>query len=179
VVIPLGIDLLSTIRSVPDFPKKGIIFRDITTLLKKPEALHEAIDLLARHYATQTITKVVGVESRGFILGGALADRLGVGFVPVRKPGKLPAKTLRQEYALEYGTDAIEIHADAITRGERVLMHDDLLATGGTMVAACKLVESLGGEIVGVSFLIELAFLQGRSRLAPRDVFSLIRYDSE
>lgn len=175
----MGIDLLSTIRSVPDFPKKGIVFRDITTLLKDPAALHTAIDMLAAHYAQLHIAKVVGVESRGFILGGALADRLGAGFVPVRKPGKLPAKTLRQEYALEYGTDAIELHADAITRGERVLMHDDLLATGGTMAAACRLVESLGGEIVGLSFLIELSFLNGRSRLVPYEVFSLVTYNAE
>ena len=175
----MGIDLLSTIRSVPDFPKKGIVFRDITTLLKDPAALHTAIDMLAAHYARFRIAKVVGVESRGFILGGALADRLGAGFVPVRKPGKLPAKTLRQEYALEYGTDAIELHADAITRGERVLMHDDLLATGGTMAAACRLVESLGGEIVGLSFLIELLFLNGRNRLVPYEVFSLVTYNAE
>lgn len=172
-------DLQSTIRSIPDFPKKGIVFRDITTLLKHPAALHTAIDTLAAQYRDLHIGKIVGVESRGFILGGALADRLGAGFVPVRKPGKLPAATLRQEYALEYGTDAIEIHADAITRGERVLMHDDLLATGGTMAAACRLVESLGGEIVGLSFLIELSFLHGRKRLEPYPVFSLVRYDAE
>jgi adenine phosphoribosyltransferase len=175
----MTLDLRSTIRSVPDFPKKGIVFRDITTLLKNPGALHEAVDQLAAYYAGRKIDVVVGIESRGFILGGALAERLGAGFVPVRKPGKLPANVLRQEYALEYGTDTIEIHADAITRGQRVLMHDDLLATGGTMEAASKLVGTLGGEIVGVSFLIELAFLNGRSRLAPHDIHALIRYDSE
>jgi adenine phosphoribosyltransferase len=175
----MTLDLRSTIRSVPDFPKKGIVFRDITTLLKNPGALHEAVEQIGAYYAGRKIDVVVGIESRGFILGGALAERLGAGFVPVRKPGKLPANVLRQEYALEYGTDTIEIHADAITRGQRVLMHDDLLATGGTMEAASKLVGTLGGEIVGVSFLIELAFLNGRSRLAPHDIHALIRYDSE
>jgi adenine phosphoribosyltransferase len=175
----MTLDLRNTIRSVPDFPKKGIVFRDITTLLKNPGALHEAVDQLAAYYAGRKIDVVVGIESRGFILGGVLAERLGAGFVPVRKPGKLPANVLRQEYALEYGSDTIEIHADAITRGQRVLMHDDLLATGGTMEAACKLVGTLGGEIVGLSFLIELAFLNGRRRLAPHDIHALIRYDSE
>lgn len=175
----MTVDLLKTIRSIPDFPKKGIVFRDITTLLKNPAALREALDRCAARYADTAVDKVVGVESRGFILGGALAARLGAGFVPVRKPGKLPAATLRQEYALEYGTDAIEVHADAIGKGERVLMHDDLLATGGTMAAACRLVESLGGKIVGVSFLIELSFLHGRNLLAPYDVYSLVQYDAE
>lgn len=175
----MTLDLRSTIRSVPDFPKQGIVFRDITTLLKNPAAIHAALDQLVQRYADRRVDVVVGIESRGFILGGALAERLGAGFVPVRKPRKLPARVLRQEYALEYGTDAIEIHADAITRGQRVLMHDDLLATGGTMDAACKLVGTLGGEIVGISFLIELAFLGGRSRLAPHDIHALIRYDAE
>jgi adenine phosphoribosyltransferase len=175
----MTLDLRGTIRSVPDFPKKGIVFRDITTLLKNPQALRTAVDILVRHYADRRIDVVVGIESRGFILGGALAERLGAGFVPVRKPGKLPARVLRQEYALEYGTDAIEIHADAISKGQRVLMHDDLLATGGTMAAACSLVSSLGGEIAGVSFLIELAFLNGRKHLSQYDIHALIRYDAE
>jgi adenine phosphoribosyltransferase len=175
----MAIDLRTMIRSVPDFPKKGIVFRDITTLLKDRAALHEATDLLAAYYAEKKIGIVVGIESRGFILGGALADRLGAGFVPIRKPKKLPAKVLRQEYALEYGTDVIEIHQDAIRAGERILLHDDLLATGGTMAAACRLVESLGGTIVGISFLIELAFLNGRNHLGSYDIHSLIRYDAE
>ena len=157
-------DLTGLIRSVPDFPKKGIVFRDITTLLKSKGAFARAIDLLHDHYKGSRIDKVVSVESRGYILGAPLAYKLGAGFVPIRKPGKLPAATLRQEYALEYGTDAVEIHRDAVAVGERVLLHDDLLATGGTAAAACQLVEKLGGKVVGVSFLIELAFLQGRKR---------------
>jgi adenine phosphoribosyltransferase len=172
-------DLLSEIRSVPDFPKKGIVFRDITTLIKNKQAFSAAIDALYEHSKELSVDKVVSVESRGFILGAPLAYRLGAGFVPVRKPGKLPAKTLRQEYALEYGTDAVEIHTDAILPGERVLLHDDLLATGGTISAACQLVEKLGGTIAGLSFLIELSFLNGRSRLPHRDIFSLITYDKE
>ncbi len=140
-------DLAARIRTVPDFPKKGIMFRDITTLLKDGTALHRCIDLLSEHYLDQRIDKVVGIESRGFICGAALADRLGSGFVPIRKPGKLPAEKLRREYQLEYGVDSIEIHRDAIVKGERVLLHDDLLATGGTIQAACNLVEELGGNI--------------------------------
>lgn len=171
--------LLATIRSVPDFPKKGIVFRDITTLLKNATAFSSAVDMLYDRYKGSQVQKVVGIESRGFILGSVLAYRLGVGFVPIRKPGKLPAPTFRQDYALEYGTDAIEIHKDALARGERVLLHDDLLATGGTMGAACKLVEQLGGTIVGISFLIELSFMNGRKNLGSYDIFSLLNYDSE
>ena len=172
-------ELITTIRNVPDFPKKGIVFRDITTLLKNKEAFHRFIELMVERYKNERIDKVVGIESRGFIGGAALAYALGAGFVPIRKPGKLPADKIRQEYQLEYGTDAIEIHRDAIGKGERVLLHDDLLATGGTILAACKLVEQLGGTIVGLSFLIELSFLQPRKRLSPYDIFSLISYDSE
>jgi adenine phosphoribosyltransferase len=172
-------DLKKTIRSVADFPKKGIVFRDITTLLKDATAFRRAVDLLSEHYAGRGIAKVVSVESRGFILGAPLACALGAGFVPVRKPGKLPAGTLREDYALEYGTDALEIHRDAIAKGERVLLVDDLLATGGTILAACKLVERLGGEIVGLGFLIELSFLHGRTRLANYDVYSLVDYAHE
>lgn len=172
-------DLLATIRSVPDFPKKGIVFRDITTLLKDARAFRKSVDVLYDHYKEMRIDKVVSVESRGFIIGATLAYRLGAGFVPIRKPGKLPAATLRQEYALEYGTDAVEIHKDAIQSGERILMHDDLLATGGTVRAACKLVEQLDGHIVGLSFLIELSFLGGRAKLPGYDVFSIVHYDSE
>ena len=171
--------LLATIRSVPDFPKKGIVFRDITTLLKDARAFASAVDILYDRYKSSKIQKIVGIESRGFILGSALAYRLGVGFVPIRKPGKLPAPAFRQNYSLEYGTDAIEIHKDAIASGERVLLHDDLLATGGTMGAACKLVEQIGGTIVGISFLIELSFLNGRKHLGGYDIFSLLNYDSE
>lgn len=162
------------IRNVPDFPKPGILFKDITTLLKEPQALKECIDLFCARYLTERIDKVVGIESRGFILGCVVAYNLGAGFVPIRKPGKLPAETLRREYALEYGTDAVEIHTDAIARGERVLMIDDLLATGGTMAASCDLVRQLGAQIVGVAFLIELDFLHGREKLAGYDVFSLV-----
>jgi adenine phosphoribosyltransferase len=172
-------DLRERIRSVPDFPRKGIVFRDITTLLKDPSAFSESIDRLVRHYRTVPVDAVVSVEARGFILGSPLAYGLGAGFVPIRKPGKLPAATEREEYALEYGTDAIEIHKDAISPGQHIVMHDDLLATGGTIQAACRLVERLGGVIVGVSFLIELTFLKGRNRLEGYDVFSLIQYDHE
>ena len=174
-----SIDLRSKIRSIPDFPKKGIVFRDITTLLKDPAALAEALDRFTDRCATLDIQKVVCIESRGFILGGALAQRLNAGFVPVRKPGKLPAETIREEYELEYGTDALEIHRDAIQPGDRVLVHDDLLATGGTAVAACKLVESLGGKILCLGFLVELSFLNGRERLEGYDTFSLIDYAEE
>ena len=172
-------ELLSVVRTVPDFPHKGIMFRDITTLLKDGPAFRRAVDLLEERYRGVLIDKIVGIESRGFILGGALAWKLGKGFVPVRKPGKLPAPAIRETYALEYGTDTVEVHTDAIRRGEKILMHDDLLATGGTMLAACKLVERLGGEIVGVSFLIELPALKGRGCLAPREVFSLLSFEGE
>jgi adenine phosphoribosyltransferase len=172
-------DLKTTIRSIPDFPKKGIMFRDITTLLKDPAAFATAIDRLTAYYRGKSIDKIVSVESRGFILGAPLAYNLHAGFVPVRKPGKLPAEKLSQSYALEYGTDTLEIHQDAIARGERVLILDDLLATGGTISATCKLVEKLGGTIVGLAFLIELAFLDGRKQLSGYDVHSLVTYTSE
>jgi adenine phosphoribosyltransferase len=171
--------LTRSIRSIPGFPKPGIVFRDITTLLKDPVALRQAADAIATHYAQAGVSKVVCVEARGFILGSILAYKLGAGFVPVRKPGKLPAETLRETYALEYGTDAVEVHADAISPGDRVLVHDDLLATGGTAAAACALVERLGGTIVGVSFLIELAFLRGRLRLPGHNIHTLITYNHE
>jgi adenine phosphoribosyltransferase len=171
--------LKNTIRSVPDFPKKGIVFRDITTLLKNPVAFNLAADLLYERYRDSRIAKVVSAESRGYILGSVLAYRLHAGFVPVRKPGKLPAETIREEYKLEYGSDVLEMHTDAVQKGERVLVHDDLLATGGTIEATCRLVERAGGVIVGLAFLIELDFLKGRDRLKHYDVFSLIRYESE
>ncbi len=175
----MAIDLKATIRSIRDFPKQGIVFRDITTLLKNPAAFRETIDLLTARYSSRGIAKVVSIESRGFVLGAPLACALNAGFVPVRKPGKLPSATLREEYALEYGTDALEIHCDAVNAGERVLVVDDLLATGGTMLAACNLVERLGGVIVGLAFLVELSFLGGRRRLGNYEVFSLIEYASE
>jgi adenine phosphoribosyltransferase len=171
--------LRQSIRSIPDFPKKGIVFRDITTLLKDRDTYHKTVDLFFEKYKESKIDKVVGIESRGFIIGGALAYKLNVGFVPIRKPGKLPAKTLREDYKLEYGSDAIEIHKDAVNPGDRILLHDDLLATGGTMNAACKLVENLGGKIIAVTFLIELAFLNGRNLFSNYNVDSLIRYDHE
>ena len=172
-------ELEARIRSIPGFPKPGIVFRDITTLLKDPGALALAADLLAQQYANAHIAKVAAIESRGFILGALLASRLGCGFVPIRKRGKLPARSIAEEYALEYGTDAIEIHEDAIDPGERVLIHDDLLATGGTAAAACRLVNRLKGEIAGCAFLIELSFLNGRAKLTPHPVFSLIQYQEE
>jgi len=172
-------DLLSTIRSIPDFPKKGIVFRDITTLLKDASAFKKAIDILYERYNNKGIAKVVSVESRGFIFGSVLAYKLDAGFVPVRKPKKLPATTIREDYQLEYGVDSLEIHLDAIQQGERVLIVDDLLATGGTVEATARLVTKLGGDIAGMAFLIELTFLKGRERLSKYDVFSIISYDSE
>jgi len=172
-------ELASYIRNVPDFPKKGIVFRDITTLLKEPTAFREAVESLYHKYKTAHVDKIAGIESRGFILGSSLALKLGVGFVPIRKKGKLPAEKVTEEYALEYGTDTIEIHRDAIRKNDRVLIHDDLLATGGTMTAACRLVEKLGGTVAGICFLVELSFLHGRDKLKSYDVFSLIRYDQE
>ncbi len=167
----------SLIRDVPDFPKKGIVFKDITPLLADAAGFTQAVDLIATRYRDDQIDLVVGVESRGFIFGSAVATRLGAGFIPVRKPGKLPSRTERVEYELEYGRDAVEIHLDAIKPGQRVLMVDDLLATGGTMKASCELVGKLGGQVVAVAFLIELAFLHGRSKLAGYEVFSILTYD--
>ena len=178
-VIESGESLRNHIRNVPDFPKKGIVFRDITTLLKDKAAFRSAIDVFHDRYRASRIDKIVSVESRGFIFGSALADRLGAGFVPVRKPKKLPSSTIREEYQLEYGSDALEIHTDAIIRGEKVLIVDDLMATGGTVAASCRLVEKLGGEIAGLAFLIELSFLNGREKLKRYDIFSIVKYDEE
>jgi adenine phosphoribosyltransferase len=172
-------DLRSLIRDVPDFPKPGIVFKDITTLTKDPDGLRAAIDAMSERYADSNIDLVVGIESRGFVFGAAVAYKLGVGFVPARKPGKLPAQTVSAEYELEYGTDAIEIHRDAIGSGQRILIVDDLLATGGTAAATAKLVSGLGGDIIGIAFLIDLAFLNGRDKLAGYEVFSLVEYGSE
>jgi len=164
------------IREIPDFPQPGISFKDLTTLWRDPEGLKGTIEAMVLPFAKEEIGQVVGIESRGFILGAPLALQLGCGFVPVRKLGKLPGTTLRQEYDLEYGTDAVEIHQDGIAPGERVLIVDDLLATGGTMAAACQLVEKLGGEIVGLSFLVELAFLNGRERLPDYRIETVVQY---
>ncbi len=167
----------SKIRHVPDFPKPGILFYDITTLLRDREGLRQAMDALAAPYRDARIDLVVGMESRGFIFGAALADRLSAGFVPVRKPGKLPAAARRVTYDLEYGSDALEMHADAITAGQRVLIVDDLLATGGTAGATIELVSGAGADIVGCAFLIELSFLQGRARLGTTPVHVVLTYD--
>ena len=171
------IDLGDFIRDIPDFPKKGIIFKDITPLLMDPVAMDEAIGQLSKPYRNAGIEVVVGIEARGFIFAPAVAREIGAGFVPVRKPGKLPHKTVSREYALEYGTDTIEMHADAIAGGTKVLMLDDLLATGGTMAAACEMVKDLGGDISGVEFLIELCFLNGRDKLTDYEIRSLIRVE--
>ncbi len=167
------------VRTVPDFPKKGIMFRDITTLLKDKEAFNYVVERFYERYKDKQIDKVVSVESRGFIFGSVLAYKLGAGFVPIRKPGKLPAEAIRQEYQLEYGTDSMEIHKDAIQPGEKVLVHDDLLATGGTVAAACKLIDRLQGKVEGICFLIELTPLNGRRALPKTDIFSLIEYDTD
>ncbi|MGH9346626.1 MAG: adenine phosphoribosyltransferase [Vicinamibacterales bacterium] len=169
-------DLKQHIRHVPDFPRAGILFYDITTLLRDPQGFKTTIDLLATPYAGQHVDLVVGIESRGFILGGAVAERLAAGFIPIRKPGKLPATALKEIYDLEYGKDALEIHADALKQGQRVLIVDDVLATGGTAAAAAQLVTKLGGELHGLAFLIELVALNGRSKLAREHVYSVLQY---
>jgi adenine phosphoribosyltransferase len=169
-------DLKHHIRHVPDFPKPGILFYDITTLLRNAEGLRATIEELATPYAAAGIDVVVGIESRGFILGAAVADRLGAGFIPVRKPGKLPAKAIKEQYDLEYGQDALEIHADAVDRGQRVLIVDDVLATGGTAAAAAQLVRKAGGELHGLAFLIELVGLNGKSRLTGQKIYSVLQY---
>jgi adenine phosphoribosyltransferase len=170
--------LRAAIRNVPDFPKPGILFRDITTLLTRPDLLREAVEALGDPFAGR-FDAVAGIESRGFILGAPLAVARGVPFVPLRKPGKLPAAVYRESYALEYGTDALEVHRDAFAPGARVLIVDDLLATGGTAVASARLVETAGASVVGLAFLVELEFLPGRARLAGREVLSLVGYPGE
>jgi adenine phosphoribosyltransferase len=170
-------DLKSFIRDIPDFPKKGIIFKDITPLLKNREAFSHVVQQIAKKYGKSRVDAVLGVEARGFIFGAAVAYELGVAFLPVRKPGKLPYKTQSVTYDLEYGTDTLEIHKDAISKGDRIIIVDDLLATGGTVAACCKMVEGLGGQVVGISFVIELGFLKGRDKLKGYDVVSLINYD--
>jgi adenine phosphoribosyltransferase len=168
--------LRALVRDIPDFPTPGIVFKDITPLLLDPAALDLAVSALAEQAAPLSVDYVVAAEARGFILGAALARELQAGFVPARRPGKLPHRTVSAQYSLEYGINALEVHADALSGGARVLVHDDLLATGGTARALCELVEGLGGEVVGCVFLIELSFLDGRAQLAPRDVLALIEY---
>ncbi len=170
-------DLKKLIREVPDFPKPGILFYDITTLLKDAGGLREVIGALKKRYEGAPVDVVLGIEARGFIFAPAVAYALGKGFVPVRKPKKLPAETVKAEYALEYGTDTLEIHKDAIRPGQNVLIVDDVLATGGTAAAVSGLVEKLGGKVAGLAFVVELDFLNGRGKLPGRDVFSLVRYD--
>jgi len=172
----MAVDLRSKIRDVPDFPKPGVIFKDIMPLLADRDALAETIERLAEWSEPRSPDLVLGAEARGYITGGALACRLGCGFIPARKPGKLPWHTVAVKYALEYGFDQLEVHADAITPGKRVLVHDDVLATGGTAKATAELVEQLGGVVVGLPFIIELVFLDGREKLAGHDVFSLVDY---
>jgi len=169
-------DLKQQIRSVPDFPKAGILFYDITTLLRDPIGFRTAIDRLALPFRDSGIEAVVGIESRGFILGGAVAQSLGAGFIPVRKPGKLPAKAIKETYNLEYGQDALEIHEDAIEKGQKILVVDDVLATGGTAAATAQLVRKLGADLQGMAFLIELLFLNGKSKLPGEQVFSVLQY---
>jgi adenine phosphoribosyltransferase len=172
----VAVDLAAKIRDIPDFPKEGIVFKDIMPLLADPDALLETVARLAEFATPLEPDIVLGAEARGFILGGALACKLGCGFVAARRPGKLPAETVSAGYALEYGENRLELHADAFSSGARVLVHDDLLATGGTTRAIVDLVEQLGGEVVGLPFIIELEFLEGRKKLTGYDVFSLIRY---
>jgi len=169
----------SIIRTIPNYPKQGIMFKDITPVLKDPKAFQYCIDTLTDVYKDKKINTVVGIESRGFIFAAALAYTLQAGFVPIRKPGKLPADKIRKEYLLEYGSDAVEIHTDAIKKNDRILLHDDVFATGGTMEAAVQLVHQLGGEIIGISFLVELAFLHPRNKFPGVDIYSLIKYDAE
>jgi adenine phosphoribosyltransferase len=172
-----GIDLKRYIREIPDWPKEGILFRDITPLLLNPKAFAAALDALCANFTDAGIEYVAAVEARGFIFGAAVAEKLGAGFVPIRKKGKLPWQTESITYDLEYGTDTLEVHSDAIDSGGKVLMVDDLLATGGTMAAACKLIEKIGGNIAGITFLIELAGLQGRKKVADYKITSIISYE--
>jgi adenine phosphoribosyltransferase len=174
-----GADLRALIRDIPDFPKQGSVFKDITPLLLDPHALDTAVEGVAEWAGPRGVEFVVAAEARGFILGASIARELGAGFVPARKPGKLPAEVVTSEYILEYGIDALEMHADALAHGARVLIHDDLLATGGTARALAELVERLGGTVVGCAFLVELAFLDGRRRLEGFDVHSLVSYDGD
>jgi adenine phosphoribosyltransferase len=169
-------DLAKKIRDIPDFPVKGVLFKDITTLLKDPDAFQETIDALVDHYIDDEVDVVAAIESRGFIFGAPLAYELAAGFVPIRKPGRLPSEKISADYTLEYGTNTLEIHKDAIQPGQRVLLVDDVLATGGSAKAAAELVERLGGKLVGIAFAIDLTYLKGMEKLTDYDVFSLIQY---
>jgi len=173
------LDLKAKIRNIPDFPKKGIVFRDITPLISDGDALRQAVDEMAKNYEGKKIDAILGAEARGFIFGAALAYKLGCGFIPVRKPGKLPYKTYKVSYDLEYGSNTVEMHTDAVKAGDNVLIVDDLVATGGTAKAQAKLIEDCGGTVAGFCFLIELEFLSPRKLLEGYDVFSLIKYDAE
>ncbi|OGR83457.1 MAG: adenine phosphoribosyltransferase [Elusimicrobia bacterium RIFCSPLOWO2_01_FULL_54_10] len=173
---PIQQDVINAIRDIPDFPKKGIIFKDITTLLARGDLFRRVVDEIADHYSSKKIDMIVGIESRGFIFGAALAYKLGAGIVPVRKKGKLPHKTIAVTYALEYGTDTLEIHADALEGKKHVLIVDDLLATGGTAKATAELVQKCGGHIEGCAFVVELAFLKGRQNMNGHEIYSLIQY---
>lgn len=172
-------DLRGAIRSIPDYPKKGVVFRDLTTLWKDARTMKLSTDSIYAHWRKRKIDKVMGIEARGFIVGAPLADRLCVGFVPARKLGKLPYRTLRMDYELEYGKEGLEVHSDAISKGERILIVDDLLATGGTAQAAMLLVEKLGGKVVGFSFVAELVSMRGRDKLAGHEVHTLVRYATD
>jgi len=173
------IDLKKTIRTVPNWPKKGVMFRDITTLLKNGAAFKQTCDELYERYKDEKIDVVAGIESRGFIFGSVLAYKLGVGFIPIRKPGKLPAETISEEYKLEYGTDKIEIHKDAIKRGQKVLIIDDLIATGGTVSSAVKLVERLGGIVAECAFIIDLPDLKGKEKLTKYKIFTMLEFEGD
>jgi len=172
-------DLKQKIRSIPNFPKQGVVFRDITTLLQDGEAFAKVIDIFYQHYHDKNINKVVAIESRGFIFGAALAYKMHAAFVPVRKLGKLPGETIKKEYELEYGVDALEMHRDSVKPGDNVVVIDDLMATGGTLTATCGMVEKLGGKVAGIGVLIELSFLKGQDKLRNYDYLALIKYDSE
>lgn len=174
--MPPTVDLAPLIRDVPDWPRPGVVFKDITPLLADPSAFAAAIDGLAAPFASRGVTKVVGIEARGFVIGAPVALRLGAGFVPARKPGKLPGPTVSEAYALEYGSDRLEIHTDAIDAGEQVLIVDDVIATGGTAAATVRLVEGSGGTVVGLAVVIELAFLDGRAQIPGHDLVSLLTY---
>lgn len=175
----LSEELKASIRRVPDFPKKGIVFRDITTLWKDQNLLRKSVDAIYDHFKDKKVDKVLGVEARGFVFGALLAERFGVGFIPARKLGKLPAEKVKEEYHLEYNVDGLEMHKDSVSPGENILIVDDLLATAGTALAAVRLVECLGGKVVGIAFVIELSFLHGRDKLTQYPVFSIVSYASE
>ena len=172
-------DLKQKIRNIPDFPKKGIVFRDITPLVRDSEALKYSVETMAGHYNGKEVDAILGAEARGFIFGSAVAYKMGIGFIPVRKPGKLPFKTCSASYNLEYGKNILEMHIDAVNAGDKILIVDDLVATGGTARAMAELVEKMGGEVIGFCFLVELEFLNPRKILEGYDIFSLVKYESE